>query len=116
MKEYKGLSYDQNDDRDSTNIIQNIHNEFTKLVLEFESFICPMYYSSRDINLIKEWGLIKNKDDKNDEADMLSNDSENLNKELAQLKKCFAKSPLDELDDDEKKVLFKTREHFQTYP
>ena len=56
--------------------------------------------------------MILNKDDQKDEEEMLSNDSENLNKELAQLKKCFAKSPLDSLNDEEKKVLFKTREHF----
>lgn len=64
MKEYKGRRYDPNEDRDA--IISNIHNEFTKLVLQFESFIQPMYYSSRDINLIKEWGLKENKDDQND--------------------------------------------------
>jgi hypothetical protein len=61
-----------------------------------------MYYSSRDINLIKEYELILNQDDLKDEKEMLSNDSENLNKELAQLKKCFAKSPLDSLNDEEK--------------
>lgn len=69
MKEYKGRSYDQNEDQDD--IIRNIHNEFTKVVLEFESFICPMYYSSRDINQINQWKLTKNEDDINDESQML---------------------------------------------
>jgi hypothetical protein len=114
MKEYKGRRYDPKEDRDA--IIANIHNEFTKLVLQFESFIMPMYYSSRDINLIKEWGLKENKDDQNDQSQMLSTETETLNKDLAQLKKCFAKNPLSSLSKEEKKVLFKTREHFHTYP
>lgn len=66
MKEYKGRSYDPKEERDD--IIRNIHNEFTKVVLEFESFICPMYYSSRDINQINQWKLTKNEDDINDES------------------------------------------------
>ena len=48
MKEYKGMYYDPNERRDD-DFINKIHNEFSKLVLEFESFICPMVYSSRDI-------------------------------------------------------------------
>jgi len=39
MKEYKGLYYDPNsqqEDGDQGSIIDNIHNEFSKLVLEFE--------------------------------------------------------------------------------
>jgi hypothetical protein len=47
---------------------------------------------------------------------MLSNETEELNKDLAQLKKCFAKNPLSFINDEEKKVLFKTREHYHTYP
>lgn len=114
MKEYKGRRFNPKENREE--IIENIHNEFTKLVLQFEEFICPMYYSSRDISHIKEWGLTLNLDDKNDETQMLSNESESLNKDLAQLKKCFAKNPLSPLSNEEKKVLFKTREHFHTYP
>ena len=72
MKEYKGRYYDPKEDRDE--IIRNIHNEFSKIVIEFESFIYPMYYSSRDINQINLWKLTKNEDDINDESQMLQND------------------------------------------
>lgn len=47
MKEYKGRHYHYNEDRDR--IIQNIHSSFANLVIEFETFIAPMYYQSRDL-------------------------------------------------------------------
>ena len=50
MKEYKGRYYDKDKVQDRDDIIQNIHKEFCKLILEFETFTYPMYYSSRDIN------------------------------------------------------------------
>lgn len=62
MKEYKGMYYDPSKKRDD-DFINKIHNEFSKLVLEFESFICPMVYSSRDIVQIKAWGLLENRGD-----------------------------------------------------
>jgi len=70
MKEYNGRRY-KGKDEDRDKIISNIHNEFCKLVLQFEEFIFPMYYSSRDLSQIKEWGLVLNEDDVNDESQML---------------------------------------------
>lgn len=75
-----------------------------------------MYYSSRDLKLIEQWGLILNEDDENDKTQMLQNEIKQINTELAQLKKCFAKNPLSQLTDEEKNVLFRTREHYQSYP
>ena len=66
MKEYKGRYYDIDKEHDRDDVIQNIHKEFCKLILEFETFTYPMYYSSRDINQIKQWKLTENQDDKND--------------------------------------------------
>lgn len=114
MKQYKGMKLDHK--THTGDIIANIHNQFTKLVLEFESFIFPMFYSSRNLNQIKDWGLIPNKDDEADEKIMFSNETEKLNQELAELKKCFAKNPLSSLTEKEKIILFKTREHYHTYP
>ena len=48
-----------------------------------------MVYSSRDIVQIKAWGLLENRGDIIDAEQMLSNDTVNLNKELAELKTCF---------------------------
>jgi hypothetical protein len=72
MKEYNGRFYDPTKNRDE--VIRNIHNYFTKLVLKFESFVCPMNYSSRDISKINQWGFILNKDDKEDQERVLSHD------------------------------------------
>lgn len=45
MKEYDGLNREVLSD---PQLAKRIHLLFTKLVLSFESFICPMMYSSRD--------------------------------------------------------------------
>jgi hypothetical protein len=71
-----------------------------------------MVYSSRDIDLIKRWGLTLNQDDLKDESEMLSIEIAQINKELAKLKRCFAKNPLSPLSQEEKDVLFRTREHY----
>jgi hypothetical protein len=65
MKEYKGRKHDQNENRDD--VISNIHSFFSKIVLQFETFISPMFYSSRNINQIREWKLSLNQDDIDDE-------------------------------------------------
>ena len=70
MKEYKGRSY--NPDENRQKIVDGIHNMFTKLVMEFESFICPMYYSSRDIDQIQEWELLLNEGDLKDKEELMS--------------------------------------------
>lgn len=43
---------------------------------------------------------------------MLQSDISQINKELAELKKVFLKNPLSPLSDEEKLVLFRTREHY----
>ena len=57
MKEYKGRAYNEHmqDSNKIDDLIQNIHNEFAQIILEFESFIFPMYYSSRDRDQIELW-------------------------------------------------------------
>ena len=60
--------------------------------------------------------MTENQDDKNDKDKMLQSDISQINKELAELKKVFLKNPLSTLSDEEKEVLFRTREHYQTYP
>jgi hypothetical protein len=73
---------------------------FSKLVVSFETFICPMIYSSRDERKILIYNLTKTKEDTEDEK-MLSEKSID-NQDLANLKKFFEQSPLDELEDAEK--------------
>ena len=58
----------------------------------FESFICPLVYSSRDEKKIKKYKLTKTKEDGDDE-DLLLEKSIN-NEDLAKLKLYFDKSPL----------------------
>ncbi len=93
-----------------------IDNQFCKLILEFEEFIYPMYYSSRDLEQLKAWGLTLNEDDKNDETSMFGSNIQKINSELAKLKTIFAKNPISHLSIDEKEVLFRTREHYQSLP
>jgi len=50
-----------------------------------------MFYSSRDLNHIQEWGLTRDQQDNTDEKEMLSSNIDKINKELAQLKKVFGK-------------------------
>lgn len=75
-----------------------------------------MYYSSRNITLIKEWHLTLNKNDDEDAKFMQTNDTKKLNHDLARLKKCFTMNPLTPLSKEDKEVLFKTREHYHSYP
>jgi hypothetical protein len=86
---------------------------FSKLFIEFETFILPVYYSSRNERKIEERGLSKNTQDLEDK-DVLS--EEVTNKDLADLKKYLTRNPLERLTDSEKKILFKCREHYQTIP
>lgn len=45
---------------------------FTKLVLEFESFIYPLYYSSRDEKKIDFFKLSTNNEDKEDKTNLIN--------------------------------------------
>ena len=54
MKEYDGL---KRDILKETELARKIHLLFTKLVIVFESFICPMMYSSRDGKKIEKLKL-----------------------------------------------------------
>lgn len=54
MKEYDGLNREVLNDPE---LAQKIHLLFTKLVIQFESFICPMMYSSRDGKKIEKLKL-----------------------------------------------------------
>lgn len=71
-----------------------------------------MYYSSRDLEQLKAWGLTENEDDKNDETSMFGNNIKKINTELAKLKIIFAKNPISPLSAEDKDVLFRTREHY----
>lgn len=51
---------------------KQIDSLFTKLVLEFESFICPLYYSSRDEKKIDFFKLSTNQEDKEDKANLIN--------------------------------------------
>lgn len=78
----------------------------------FESFICPMMYSSRDGKKIEKLKLTQTKEDEEDE-EMLKEEAHS-NENLAKLKSYFEleRTPLDVFDDDKKKQLFKCREHY----
>ena len=60
--------------------------------------------------------LTINEDDKKDKEDMLQSKISTINREIAKLKEIFAKNPLDSLKPAEADVLFRTREHYYTYP
>ena len=57
MKEYKGREYKSSVDGalDHETLIRKIHNEFSQLILEFDTFMFPMKYSSRDMDQIEKW-------------------------------------------------------------
>ena len=115
-----------------------LHLLFSKLLVNFEAFICPMIYSSRDERKISLYNLTKTKEDSDDEKKLqqvlvcLDEQKQIDNKDLANLKKFFEQSPLDDLEDAEKEEakrghdtkagssardnLFRSREHYQTYP
>lgn len=84
MKEYDGLNREVLKD---PKLAQKIHLLFTKLVIRFESFICPMMYSSRDGRKIDKLNLSRTKEDEEDNR-MLVTDSHS-NKHLAKLKDYF---------------------------
>jgi hypothetical protein len=60
MKEYDGLNRELLNDKD---LAKKIHLLFTKLVVRFESFICPMMYSSRDGKKIEKLKLTQTEED-----------------------------------------------------
>jgi hypothetical protein len=106
MKEYNGMTVEQA--KDFTRTIDSL---FSKVVVEFESFICPMYYSSRDEKKIDFHKLSTNKEDKEDKATLIN--VAIRNQDLAQLKKYLTNSnPLSRIDEAVKRDLFKCREHY----
>lgn len=97
MKEYNGMKskdYKRNAQRGT------LHMLFSKLIVKFETFICPMMYSSRDERKIDKYKLTQTEEDKQDEA-MLQQKSIN-NQDLANLKKFFEQSPLEDLEAADK--------------
>jgi hypothetical protein len=108
MKEYNGMTVEQVQARD---FHRNIDSLFTKLVVDFESFICPLYYSSRDEKQIDFHRLSTNREDKEDKANLIN--VAIRNQDLAQLKKYLITSnPLSRIDEHVKRDLFKCREHY----
>lgn len=89
-----------------------------------------MIYSSRDERKISQYNLTKTQEDKDDENELQKKSIDN--RDLANLKKFFEQSPLDDLEDAEKEEttkrgnevktssarenLLRSREHYQTYP
>lgn len=69
MKEYNGMTKDQAAAKDFHKIIDSL---FTKLVLEFESFICPLHYSSRDEKRIDAFRLSTNREDREDKEKLIN--------------------------------------------
>ena len=65
MKEYNGM---KSEDYRLHSLKGTLHMVFSKLVVGFESFICPMYYSSRDERKISIYQLMKTQEDIDDEA------------------------------------------------
>lgn len=60
MKEYNGMrkkDFEYHSQRDT------LHLLFSKLLISFESFICPMIYSSRDERKISIYNLKKTEED-----------------------------------------------------
>ena len=64
MKEYNGMT---SRDYRYHNARNTLHLLFSKLLVGFESFICPMIYSSRDERKISIYKLTKTKEDSDDE-------------------------------------------------
>lgn len=111
MKEYNGMTVNQAQSKDFQ---KQIDNFFTKLVIEFESFICPLFYSSRDEKKIDFHKLSTNKEDKEDKANLIN--VQVKNQDLAKLKRYLNQNPLTKIDEGIKRDLFKCREHYQTHP
>lgn len=68
MKEYNGVKSNVSKLK---NLSNTIHQYFSKLVVCFESFICPLVYSSRDEKKITKYKLTKTKEDQDDEILLL---------------------------------------------
>jgi hypothetical protein len=51
---------------------KTIDSLFTKLIVEFESFIAPLYYSSRDEKRIEYYKLSTNKEDTQDKDNLIN--------------------------------------------
>lgn len=67
MKEYNGMTVEQA--KDFHKIIDSF---FTKIVVEFESFICPLHYSSRDEKRIDSFKLSTNEEDSFDKKNLIN--------------------------------------------
>ena len=111
MKEYNGMKSEYTKLK---NLNETLHLYFSKLVVGFDSFICPLIYSSRDEKKITKYKLTNTEEDYDDEK-LLREKSIN-NEDLAKLKEYFDKSPLDNFEESWKEQLFKSREHYQTHP
>ena len=61
MKEYNGLSNANKDHKDISTL-------FSKLYIEIESFVLPMYYSPRNDEDMKDFNFSKNPHDLIDKA------------------------------------------------
>ena len=79
-----------------TQATSRIHNFFTKLVVQFQTFINPMYYSSRDEKKISELKLTETAEDEEDKLMLRNQQVKNL--ELANLKKHFSLNPLADVE------------------
>ena len=64
MKEYNGMSVSDYNDHFPKG---TLHMLFSKLVISFEQFICPVIYSSRDERKISTYKLTKTFEDEQDE-------------------------------------------------
>ena len=65
MKEYNGM---KSKDYRLHSQKGTLHMLFSKLIVNFETFICPMFYSSRDERKIDKYKLARTEEDKEDEA------------------------------------------------
>lgn len=107
MKEYNGMTVQQAQAKDFQKQIDSL---FTKLIIEFESFICPLYYSSRDEKKIDFYHLSTNKEDRDDKDNLINVPVKN--QDLAKLKRYLNQNPLTKIDEAVKRDLFKCREHY----
>ncbi|CDW85366.1 phosphatidylinositol 3-and 4-kinase family protein [Stylonychia lemnae] len=111
MKEYNGITVSQAQSKDFHKQIDSL---FTKLLIEFEGFNYPFYYSSRDEKKIDFYKLSTNYEDREDKANLIN--VQVKNQDLAKLKRYLNQNPLTKFDDTVKRELFKCREHYQTHP
>ena len=99
MKEYHGISDTLKPGPDS----------FTYLSLQFDEFVAPMNWGSREYQHILKKGLSTNPDDEQDKV-LLTAIPENST--LAELKKLLGRDPLQQFTEEEKRILFIAREHY----